>query len=296
MSPPRRVLVAGGTGMLGRPVVRRLLEDGFSVRVLARSPQKARSLLPGAVEVASGDLARPQTLEEACRDCSALYVSVDTPPGPGFHPETEGLRNLAEAAKRSGKPRLVILSALGSSDPANAEHRWWHAREKHLAQRIARESGLPWTILEPTWLMESLPLFVRGKTFYWFSDASLSAHWIAGDDLGRLLSAALIKGSGQGEVIAVQGPKKLTMLEAASAFIEAYDPSIQVKTVPLWTFRVLGLFKSEAKELVSLLDCYSGLDEPAPAESVWRRFARPRMEIADYARYCRRTGDFPQKG
>ena len=282
--------------MLGRPVVRRLLQDGFSVRVLARSPEKARTLLPESAEVVGGDLGRPETLEPACRDCSALYVSVDTPPSSSFHPETEGLRNLCEAAKRSGTPRLFVLSALGSSDPSNADHRWWHAREKHLAQRIARESGLPWTMLEPTWLMESLPLFVRGKAFFWFSDAFISAYWVAGDDLGRMVSAALTKGSGQGEVVAVQGLKKLSMMEAAAAFIAAYDPKIRVKTVPLWTFRALGLLKSEAKELVSLLDCYSGLDEPAPAESVWRRFARPRMGVADYAEYCRRTGDFPQKG
>jgi uncharacterized protein YbjT (DUF2867 family) len=39
----KRILVLGGTGMLGGPVVRRLLADGFDVRVLARDPAKAHT-------------------------------------------------------------------------------------------------------------------------------------------------------------------------------------------------------------------------------------------------------------
>src|SRR5262249_37404370 len=42
---PRRILVVGGTGMLGQPVVRRLLADGYPVRVLSRAPDRARALL-----------------------------------------------------------------------------------------------------------------------------------------------------------------------------------------------------------------------------------------------------------
>jgi uncharacterized protein YbjT (DUF2867 family) len=53
------VLVLGGTGMLGRPVVDRLLRDGFSVRVLARDPDRAADLLPDTAEIVHGDAARP---------------------------------------------------------------------------------------------------------------------------------------------------------------------------------------------------------------------------------------------
>lgn len=37
-----RILILGGTGLLGEPVARRLQADGFAVRLLARDPDKAR--------------------------------------------------------------------------------------------------------------------------------------------------------------------------------------------------------------------------------------------------------------
>lgn len=48
-----KILVVGATGMLGAPVAQRLLKDGFDVRVLARTPEKARALFDPAVEVVS---------------------------------------------------------------------------------------------------------------------------------------------------------------------------------------------------------------------------------------------------
>ena len=40
-----KILVIGGTGMLGRPVTHRLLNDGFAVRLFTSHPDQARQLL-----------------------------------------------------------------------------------------------------------------------------------------------------------------------------------------------------------------------------------------------------------
>jgi nucleoside-diphosphate-sugar epimerase len=51
----RRILVLGGTGLLGAPVARRLRADGFAVRVLSRDPEKARRMFGPSIEVVAGD-------------------------------------------------------------------------------------------------------------------------------------------------------------------------------------------------------------------------------------------------
>ena len=60
-----RILVLGGTGMLGEPVVRHLLADGFEVCLLARSPIKVRNLFDHDVDVVAGDLGNRKALAAA---------------------------------------------------------------------------------------------------------------------------------------------------------------------------------------------------------------------------------------
>jgi uncharacterized protein YbjT (DUF2867 family) len=50
MSESRSILVIGGTGMLGEPVVRCLQADGYTVRVLTRNLDKARRIFGAGVE------------------------------------------------------------------------------------------------------------------------------------------------------------------------------------------------------------------------------------------------------
>ena len=108
--------------MLGRPVARRLLKEGFAVRAMARNPELARAALPSDVEVVRGDLVDPGSIDGALQGCDAVYLTVETLPKAHFCPETDGLQNLVAVAKNQGRPRLMILSALRASFPECAHH------------------------------------------------------------------------------------------------------------------------------------------------------------------------------
>ena len=282
--------------MLGRPVARRLVEDGIQVKALARRPVAARQLLPREVSVVTGDLELVESIAAALTGCQAVYVSVETLPGARFSPETDGLRNVVKAARGFPGLRLLVLSAFGESNPEAASHPWWHIRVKHEAQEIARSSGLPWTIFEPTWFMESLPPFVKAKRFTLFTGEKLEPYWVAGDDYGRMISTALSRGSGVEKIIPVQGPEKLGVEDAARRFIAAYDPAIRIMHIPGWIIRAAGFFNVQAKELSQLLQVYGQIDEPAPDRTIWETYGQPGMKIEDYAAYSHSAGDFPQKG
>ena len=66
------VLVTGATGRVGRVVVDELLDEGVPVRALTRRPEAAR--LPAAIEVVSGDLTVPESLDAALQGVGAVFL------------------------------------------------------------------------------------------------------------------------------------------------------------------------------------------------------------------------------
>jgi len=115
-----RVFVVGGTGVLGRQLVRVLFERGHAVRVLARSPRRAAELLPRGVEVAAGDLLDSQLRLEPLLEGWEAVVHAATaipsdPRAPGawttnVRLRTEGTRRLLEAARSTGTRRYLQQS------------------------------------------------------------------------------------------------------------------------------------------------------------------------------------------
>src|SRR5919198_637262 len=75
------VFVTGGTGVLGRPVVRSLLAQGHRVRVLAHSPENGRTISQLGAEPVQADLFDPTTLARALGDAEAvLHLATRIPP------------------------------------------------------------------------------------------------------------------------------------------------------------------------------------------------------------------------
>src|SRR5580693_4155888 len=77
MSHPMRVLVTGASGRVGRAVVDSLIAAGVPVRALTRRPEA--TALPANVEVVTGDLTVPESLDAALRDVGAVFLVWTVP-------------------------------------------------------------------------------------------------------------------------------------------------------------------------------------------------------------------------
>ena len=97
-----KVLVIGGTGMLGAPVARRLRTDGYQVRIFTRNPDKAQAKFGAEYEAVAGDVEDRSALLAALQGCQAVHVNLDG----GLDPDLErrGAENVARAAARNGHP------------------------------------------------------------------------------------------------------------------------------------------------------------------------------------------------
>ncbi len=115
MSTP--VLVTGATGFLGANLVRLLIERDFRVRVFRRSTSSNRVLEGLPVEMATGDLADPESLSQAVAGCRQIYhLAGAYETGPGgeeamYRTHITGTRMLCEVALRYDVERMVVCSS-----------------------------------------------------------------------------------------------------------------------------------------------------------------------------------------
>src|SRR5690242_5506205 len=145
--PSLHVLLTGASGYIGGRLVPCLVEAGHRVRALARNPDKISDVPWAAdVEVVRGDLADPESLDDACRDVDVVYYLVHSMGGPAEFVESERrcAENLAAAARRAGVGRIVYLGGLhAESDRLSA-----HLRSRSQVGEILLNSGVPTVVLQ----------------------------------------------------------------------------------------------------------------------------------------------------
>jgi dihydroflavonol-4-reductase len=111
-----RALVTGATGKVGNAVARRLADRGEDVIALVRDPERAGTLLPGNVELASGDVtdlaAVRRAVEgvEAVFNCMGLYEQWLPDPETFNRVNALGALNVIAAARQAGARRAVHTS------------------------------------------------------------------------------------------------------------------------------------------------------------------------------------------
>ncbi len=148
----QRIFVAGGTGFVGRTVVRTLLARGFLVRCLVRPGSESNLRGFESIDRVPGDVMRPSGLV-TCVEGSAAVVNligiIREHPSRGVtfdRLHVEATANLLAVAKEAGVKRFIQMSALGTRPQARSAYH----RTKWRAEEAVRQSGIDWTIFRPS--------------------------------------------------------------------------------------------------------------------------------------------------
>jgi uncharacterized protein YbjT (DUF2867 family) len=200
------VLVTGATGRVGRIVVDQLLAAGVPVRALTRRPAAAG--LPAAVEVVSGDLAVPESLDAGLHGVTAVFLVWTAPPttAPAV------LERLAAHARR-----VVFLSS-----PHQTPHPFFQ-QPNPLAilhadiERLIAATGLASTIIRPgMFASNAVPWWAAqirdGDVVRWPYGAAETAP-IDERDIASVAARALHQDGHAGGDYVLTGPESLSQAE-----------------------------------------------------------------------------------
>lgn len=143
-----RVLVTGGTGVVGSGVVTRLVRRGHAVRLLSRHAREDVRQWPASVEPWPGDVAEPGSIERCAEGCDAVLHLVaiisDEADATLERVNVDGTRHLVTEAVRAGVERFVFVSSLGADAGQSAYH-----RSKVAGEAIVRGFPRDWLIVRP---------------------------------------------------------------------------------------------------------------------------------------------------
>jgi uncharacterized protein YbjT (DUF2867 family) len=238
------ILVAGGTGTLGRRIVRLLVESGANVRVLTRDRERARAL-PDSVEIVIGDIRKKADSAAAVRGCTTVISAVHGFAGPANPtPEAidrDGNRALIHAAKEAGVERFVLLSV----HDARPDHPMSLHRAKYTAEQELRRSGLVFTIVRPTAFLETwmtvigAPLDDKGHALV-FGAGKNPINFVSVCDVAPLVVSCARDGAAPNEVLEIGGPENLDFVTVAERLIRAKGEA-RIKHIPLLVLRAMSL-------------------------------------------------------
>lgn len=217
----RIVTVFGGTGFLGRHVVRRLRKSGFSVRVASRHLERSRRLFDAhdpRLHAIEADIHDEQSVADAMTGAYAavnavsLYVEHR---GQTFHSvHVESARRVAALARRAGVERLVHVSGIGA-DAASPSLYVRKRGEGEIAVRAAFPDALlirPSAMFGPddAFLTAILQLLRRLPVYPMFGRGLTKLQPVFVDDVAEAIARALQRATAPSTMIECGGPRVYT--------------------------------------------------------------------------------------
>jgi uncharacterized protein YbjT (DUF2867 family) len=249
------ILVAGGTGFVGRRLVRALVEAGHRVRVMTRHPER----YDGAGTAVRGDVGVPHTVAEALAGCTRAYYLVHSLDRADFESQdARAAQAFASAATAAGITQLIYLGGLGS----DADDLSPHLRSRRDVERILGSTGVPVTVLRAgivighggiSWeitrqLVEHLPAMITPR---WVRTRTQP---IAINDVVRYLVGVLDHPSALGRTFEIGGPDVLRYADMLTTVAAIQGRVLPILPVPLLTPRLSSLWLS----LVTDVDTRAG--------------------------------------
>ncbi len=283
----QKILVIGGTGMIGKPVTRALIEAGFQVTMLARHPQKAQALFPEAT-VLPGDVFDPISLMQAFEGQDAVYISL-SPPRTARRkdrmPEREGIDNIIAVAQRTGIKRLTLLSSLVQEYNGSNGFHWWIFDIKQEAVQKIKRSGIPYTVFYPSTFMESFDqLLLMGKRIILAGTSQAPMYFIAAADYGQQVARSFRLLTTENKEYPVQGPAAYNWQEGARIFTQHYTRKpLKVMKAPLGVFQLMASLIPMVDYGAKIAEALNKYPEQFQSATTWKELGKPATTLEQYA-------------
>lgn len=302
------LFLTGGSGYVGRNLIRRLCGDGYTVRALVRSDAAATTVQALGAQALRGDLLDPG-IAQAMMGCAAVvHAAADTDhrnvSPTQWQTNVAGTRNVLTAARAGAVPVAVVISsesALTEGTPlcnADEDHPYParapgnYGASKAEAERVALSLNTPQfavKVLRPrfvwgrdnTTAMPYLLEAVRSGRFAWVDGGGYLTSATHVDNLCEGVSCALQRGAG-GRIYHITDGAPVPFRRLISAQLQAYGVQVPQKKVPRGVLRAI----------VAVDDMFRALRLPLRAPMTRQEFASSAVEVTLNDSRARRELDY----
>ncbi len=283
VAPPLKaptVLVIGGTGFIGKYLVKALVERGYGVRVVTRGLGSGQIALAGLpVELVQGDLADPSFIDEALAGITVVYhlaKAVGNKWEDYYAQDILVTRNIADRACAKGIKRFIFTGTIDSYYSANANDiinsdtpldpkivsRNHYGRSKACCESLLldlyRQKGFPVVIFRPGIVIG------RGcPPAHWgvgmFQSATRMKYWGSGEnklplvlveDVADALVLGLDKEGIDGQSFLLTDEPLLSAREYVEIVSRESDARVRAVPTPIWKFFLADVLKEAAKHAI----------------------------------------------
>ncbi len=231
------ILITGAAGKTGLAVTRALVRVGAPVRALVHR-EEYQDLVEsaGVSEIYLGDLLNLDDLQEIMDGVTAVYHIC-----PNVHPgEMDIGAGVIQTAKEAGVEHFVYHSVLHPQIEAMPHH-WLKMRvEEHLL-----ESGLPFTILQPTSYMQNItsliPKILEGGVYRVPYPIETGTCLVDLEDLAQAAALVLTEPDHKGAIYELVGTGPITPAQIAAVLSEVLGKDIKAQRIPYKTWETQAL-------------------------------------------------------
>ncbi len=302
--------VFGATGSYGYSVIMKLLENGYKVRAVVRDEKKAADLFHGNVQIAVADVTNGEEISRVCKDAAVLYLGHNFPYGLWKNYYMNSILNILKGC-RGSKPLVVFpgnVYGYGKFQhlPVDESH-LLNARSEKGMLRNQIESIL-WSYHLKGRINLIIPRFadfygpnvvnelygamfrnaIQDKPVIWPVNADVEHNFTYIEDAAQATLLMVQNPNEYGKVFHVSGP-----ITTARKFIEEIyyvsGNKSAIKVVSKKFIRALGIFNSNARELIELLYEY---EEPYVIDDTKLLKTFPHFSHTPYNVGIRRTVDW----
>jgi uncharacterized protein YbjT (DUF2867 family) len=280
------IVVAGGSGTLGRRVVSTLVARGEPVRVLVRDADRARELLGPHVEVVVADVRDHEAVARATTGAGAVVSAMHGMLGrAGAGPDEvdrRGNAHLADAARQAGAG-FVLLSVVGASASSPLEL----SRAKYDAEQAL--TGSTWVVVRAAIFLETWIEVMResaarlGRPLV-LGKGERPMPFVSAVDVAAVVVRATSDPRLHGQVLEVGGPV-LTMTELAAAVQRHAGRTGRPLHVPRRVLRAVSVLAGPVAPAVARLSraalAFDSFDLPHGDPGLRERLGLPRAGTVD---------------
>ncbi len=239
------LLVLGGTGTLGRQIVRKALNEGFQVRCLVRNFRKSAFLKEWGAELIYGDLVMPETIPLALIGTTALIDCATGRPDDSYSIELIDMQSkyiLIEAAIKAKIKRFIFFSIVNS-------YRYIDIRLvmlKNMIESRLRKSSLSFTIFcIPGFFQGLIPQYalpILDQKSIWLTSEESSISYISTQDVACIVVKSLSISQFNNKYIPITGNKSWTSLDIINLCQRISGRRAKKSRVPVIVLSLLQIF------------------------------------------------------